>query len=183
MNRIKKVSQFFKIIFQLIFIALPILLIVSWYYAPTELVTLYGFVHMDAIPANYRKALLHTLSTNEKMLGFLVSTIPMMVYLYILYTLIKLFSLYEKGEIFSIQPVRHIRNVGYALLATQMIEPFYEFAMGIVLTMHNPPGHRFASITMNQNNVGILLTALMVLLISWIMLEACQLKDDQRLTI
>lgn len=195
MNRIKNVSLFFRLVFQIIFIALPVLLIISWVYAPDELVLLMGFIKLNAIPAAYsgmhlytaqglpEKAILHSLSMNEKILGCLISAIPMIVNMFILYSLIKLFKLYEKGEIFSINHVRYIRNIGYALLSGQLIDPFYQFLMGVVLTMHNPPHHRYATITLDQTNIGILLTALLVILISWIMAEGCKLREEQQLTI
>lgn len=195
MNRIKNVSLFFRVVFQIIFFLLPISLIVSWIYAPDNLVLLTGFIRLDAIPATYsgmhtytatglpEKAILHTLSIGEKSLGCLISAIPMMVKMVILFFLIKLFKLYEKGEIFSLNHVRYIRNIGYALLIGQLIEPFYQFALGIVLTIHNPPHHRFATITLDQTNIGILLTALLVILISWIMAEGCRLREEQQLTI
>ncbi|HLB42713.1 MAG TPA: DUF2975 domain-containing protein [Gammaproteobacteria bacterium] len=195
MNRIKKVSLFFRLVFQIIFVALPILLIISWIYAPNELVLLAGFIKLNAIPATYsgmhaytaqgvpEKAILHALTVGEKSLGCLVSAIPMMVEMFILYSLIKLFKLYEKGEIFSINHVRYIRNIGYALLTGQLIEPFYQFVMGLVLTLNNPPHHRYAAITLDQTNIGILLTALLVILISWIMAEGCKLREEQQLTI
>ena len=203
MNRIKNVSLFFRVIFQIIFITLPILLIVSWIYAPNDLVLL-GFIKLNAIPANYTgmhaytmpgahflpslngvnaKALLHTLTAAEKIIGGLVSAIPMVVNMFVVYSLIKLFNLYEKGEIFTINHVRYIRNIGFALLVGQLIQPFYQFAMGFVLTLNNPPHYRYASITLDQTNVGILLTALLVILISWIIAEACSLREEQQLTI
>lgn len=204
MNRIKNVSFFFRVIFQLIFIALPILLILSWSYAPNELVFLAGFIKLNAIPANYLglhtysmpgmhflpsencvnvQALLHTITRGEKIIGCLVSAIPLAVNMFVVYSLIKLFNLYEKGEIFTINHVTYLRNIGYALLAGQIIQPFYQFAMGIVLTLNNPPHYRYASISLDQTNIGILLTALLVILISWIMMEGCQLREEQQLTI
>lgn len=195
MNRIKNVSLFFRVAFQIIFVALPILLIFSWLYAPHELVLLSGCIKLNAIPHTYsglhvysaqelpQKAILHTLSVSEKSLGCLVSAIPLLVEMFILYSLIQLFKLYENGDIFSLNLVRYIRNIGYALLIGQLIEPFYQFVMGFVLTLNNPPHHRFAAITLDQTNIGILLTALLVILISWIMAEGCKLREEQQLTI
>lgn len=195
MNRIKNVSLFFTTVFQIIFAMLPILLVISWIYAPNELVLFASFVKLNAIPANYsgmhvytpqgipEKALLHTLTVHEKILGCLVSAIPMIVNMFILYSLIKLFNLYKKGEIFSINHVRYIRNIGLALLTGQLIEPVYQFVMGIVLTTNNPPKHHFATISLDQTNIGILLTALLVILISWIMSEGCKLREEQQLTV
>ena len=183
MHKIKRVSFIFRIIFQILFIAMPISLAIGWFNAPDALVLVGGFINFDAIPHAYATKILHTLSTSEKLTGFLVSAVPMMVYLFIVYSLIKLFRLYEQGVIFSIEIVQHIRNIGYALLADQIISPFYQFAMGIVLTIHNPPGHGFIGITLDQNNLGILLTALLVILISWIMTEGCKLNEEQQLTV
>lgn len=188
MNKIKKVSLFFKILFQILFIALPITLMIGWVNAPKPLVTLGGTINMSLIPHAYLPnetgpVILHTLSATEKMLGFLVSTIPLCIELFILYFLIKLFQLYEKGEIFSSKNVQYIRKIGYTLLIDQCINPFYQALMGVVLTLHNPPGHRFAAVTLDQTNMGILLTALLVILISWIMAEGCKLREEQQLTI
>lgn len=204
MNRIKHVSHFFRLIFQCIFIALPLLFIVSWIYAPNDFIALAGFIKFNAIPASYlgmhtytlpgahflpsqtgvsQKAILHTLGVGEKAIACLVSAIPLLINMVLVYSLIKLFKLYEKGSIFTIKNVNYIRRIGYALLAGQIIQPFYQFAMGIVLTFNNPPHYRFASITLDQNNIGILLTALLVILISWIMAEGCELHDEQQLTI
>lgn len=183
MNRIRNVSLFFRIVFQMLFIALPILLIASWMVAPDEKVMLLGFVRLNAIPLPYTNKILHTLSVNEKILGCLISAIPMIVNMLTLYFLIQLFKLYEKADIFSSNHVRYIRNIGYTLLLGQLIHPIYHFTMGIVLTIHNPPHHRFAAITMGQTNIGILLTAILVILISWIMAEGYKLREEQQLTV
>lgn len=195
MNKIKNVSLFFRLVFQIIFIALPVLLIISWVHAPDELALLAGSIKFNAIPATYsgmhtyisqdipEKAILHTLTVGEKFLGCLVSAIPMMVNLFVLYSLIKLFKLYEKGEVFSINHVKYIRHIGYALLTGQLIEPIYQFIMGFVLTLNNPPHHRYAAITLDQTNIGILLVSLLVILISWIVAEGCKLREEQQLII
>lgn len=203
MNNIKRVSLFFRIIFQLLFVMVPLVLVVSWLYAPQPLILLGGTLQLNAIPHMYMAPslyakgmhfltvqsglspgfVLHTLSNSEKALGFLVSTIPMAIELFILYCLIKLFGLYAAGEIFSLNNVRYIRNIGYALLMGQLINPFYEFFLGLILTWHNPPGYRYAVMRLDQTNFGILLIGILVILISWIMAEGCKLREEQQLTI
>ncbi len=59
----------------------------------------------------------------------------------------------------------------------------YQALIGFMLTWRNPPGHRFVSITLDQTNIGIILVALMVILISWIMLEGCKIREEQQLTV
>jgi hypothetical protein len=185
MTNIKRVSIFFRVFFQILFIAIPVIQLIGWMHAPSPIVTLGGMINMTIIPNEYEKHIFHVLTTSEKMMGFLVSVVPMAIELFILYSLIKLFRLYEQAEIFSINNVRYIRNIGYALLIGQLIQPFYQVVMGLVLTLGNPVGHhlRFVAITLDQTNIGIILTGLLVILISWIMAEGCKLREEQQLTI
>lgn len=202
MNRIKRVSHFFRVLFQFLLVALPLTLIYAWATSPESIVLLGGMIDISFIPQAYhhnairtvlahgsqsaiqiQDGIMHPLSSLERLMGFGLSAIPMTIELYIIYSLIKLFKLYELGEIFSIKNVRYIRNIGYALLIGQLINPFYEALMGIVLTLHNPPGHRYAMISFHQTNIGIIFTGLLVILISWIMAEGYKLREDQQLTI
>lgn len=189
MNRIKRVSYFFRIVFQLVFIGMPLLLMMAWATLPVSMETFSGALRMSFIPQAYLASgshgtyILHALNDVERLLGCCVSTIPMSVDLFVVYSLIKLFSLYEQGEIFSIKNVKYIRYIGLGLLVGQLIHPMYEALMGVVLTWNNPPGHGFVSITLDQTNMGMILTAMMVLLVSWVMAEGCQLHEEQQLTI
>ena len=189
MNKIKRVSWFFRIIFQIIFIGFPLLLAYSWMTNPEEFVLFNGIINGSFIPkgylatADHPSQIMHVMSVSERLCGFLVCMIPMAIDLFIVYSLIKLFRLYERGEIFSINNVRYMRNIGYGLLAGEFIDPIFQSLMGIVLTIHNPPGHRFFSIGWGSTNAGIILMALMIILISWVMAEGCKLREDQQLTI
>lgn len=183
MNKIKRVSFFFKMLFQIMFIGLPIVMVIAWMKVPEPLYLLgvSGGFEFSVIPQG--TPILHTLSATTRILGFLISMIPTGVELFVLYFLIKLFQLYQQGEIFSIHNVKYIRNIGYTLLIGQLLHPIYEGLITATLTWGNPHGHRIATITVGSTNVGILLLALLVILISWIMAEGCQLREEQQLTI
>src|SRR5579863_6331477 len=108
MNKIKQVSLFFRVIFQILFVAFPIVLMIAWATTPDSVVLWHGLINMNFIPASYGPSammggIMHTLSGQEKLFGFMISCIPLAVNLFIIYSLIKLFKLYEKGEIFSIE--------------------------------------------------------------------------------
>jgi hypothetical protein len=183
MNKIQRVSRYFRILFQLIFISMPILQAIGWSYAPGELQ--FGIGAIDMIPDMYRKHILvSSFGLDTKLLAFLVSMMTVSVDLFVLYFLVRLFKLYEQGEIFSIDNVGYLRKIGYALLVGQLlINPVYEFILGVVLTWHNPPGHGIASITIGTTNIGIVLMAFLVILVSWIMAEGCKLREEQQLTV
>jgi len=106
--------------------------------------------------------------------------------MFVLYFLIKLFRQYEKGEIFLIENVRYIRNIGYTLLIGQLLNPIYDGLISADLTWGNhyvQKGMRIASVTFDNTNITVLLTSLFIILISWIMAEGYQLRAEQQLTI
>ena len=177
MNKIRYVSLFFRIFFQVIFVSLVVAQILGWIYAPTR------GCFFNVIPASYQMLVMHHFSLNTKIAGFFVSSIPLVIKLIVLYSLIKLFRLYERLEFFSVQNVLRIRNTGYALLLFEIVNPLTDFLLGFVLTSSNPPGFRIATITLSDANIGMILTALVIILNSWIMSEGCKLKEEQQLII
>jgi hypothetical protein len=181
MNKIRRVSFFFRMFFIALFPLVPLIEVLGWMKAPQPMTLLLW--RLDVIPASYQAQVATVLAMHTKVLALMVSLLPAAMILLVLSFLIKLFKLYERGEIFSSSNVRIIRNIGYTLLASQFVYPVYEAALGIVLTWHNLPGHRMFMVSFGQNNVGMLLVALLVILISWIMAEGCKLREEQQLTI
>jgi hypothetical protein len=180
-SNIKNVSRLFKLLFQIIFITLPIAHLIAWIYAPEPLFLPLKIV-IRTISENI--PILHTLSFNTKLLGFLVSAVPLIAAECMLYFLIKLFALYQHNEIFSLKNVQYLKKIGYTLLIMQGLKPIFEgFLLSMILTWHNPPGHRIASITIEGLDIALLFTAFLVILISWIMAEGCRLREEQQLTI
>jgi hypothetical protein len=163
--------------------------VLTWLYAPQSLA--FGQHNgFNMIPESYFRNLdsvQHPMPQSftplTKLFCFAVSMIPTSITLIMLYFLIKLFRLYQQGDIFTSMNVRYIRNVGYALLVGQLIKPVYQGLIGLALTWQNAPGHRFAMFVLGTDDFGVILTALLIILVSWIMAEGCKLREDQQLTI
>lgn len=183
MNNIKKTSLYFRILFQVLFAALPIVLIMAWFQSDGTLRIIQSIVNISYIPAAYSGKIMHTLSMSDKFLAMGAGILPLLVREYILFALIQLFKLYEREIIFSNNNVRYLRNIGFALIATQAIDLIYQGLMGFVLTWKNPPGLRFSAISLDQTNIGIVLVGVMVVLVSWIMLEGSKIREEQQLTV
>lgn len=181
MQKIQRISLLFRILFQITFIIIPIALIIFWVRAPAPIEYFHGSVSFSFIPKAI--AVLSPLNLDTKIYGFLISLIPIAIAEIILYFLIKLFKLYEKKEIFSLQNVKYIRNIGYTLLAGQVLNPVYQLLLSATLSWHNPPGQRLATITLDGTDAGIILMALFTILISWIMAEGCKLHEEQKYVI
>lgn len=177
MKNIKYVSLFFRLLFQNIFVCVIALYVIGWIYAPHHI------LWFHAIPTEYQAYVQDELAANTKVVGFLIMLIPTLLELLVLYFLIRLFRLYEKQEIFSARNVRYIKYTGYALLVEQLVKPICIFLLGFILTSNNPPGMRYAMMTISGTNIEIILTAIIIILISWIMAEGRKLNEEQQLTI
>lgn len=186
MNKIQRVSRFFRVLFQICFVGYPVLVALAWMSVSADKPYLLDDQGLSygVVPDAYMGGVIqHTLSVSEKLQGFLVSIPSLSIGLLILYFLIKVFRCYERSEIFSLNIVHYLRNIGYLLLVGQFVDLIHEGVMGWILTRHNPPGHGMAVVTFNQTNLGIILVALLVILMSWIMAEGFKLKEEQQLTV
>ena len=183
MNKIQRVSFYFRIFFQCLFYATPLVLTLFWLFLPDNLGTEQWGGLINFIPESIQQKILTPLPANTKFLGFLISLIPVTVSEIILFFLIRLFRQYEKNEIFNLASVTYIKKIGRTLLIGCLLAPIHEALLSATLTWNNPVGHRIAVISLSGTSVIIVLTSLMIILISWIMSEACQLKDEQQLTI
>lgn len=186
MNKIQRVSRFFRVLFQICFVGYPVLVALGWALVSVDkpyLLDDRGLTY-GVVPDAYMGGVIqHALSASEKLQGFLVSMPSLSIGLLALYFLIKVFRCYERSEIFSLNIVHYLRNIGYLLLAGQFVGLVREGVLGWVLTRHNPPGHGMAVLSFSQTNLGIILVALLVILMSWIMAEGLKLKEEQQLTV
>lgn len=183
MHKIQRVSKLFRVLFQLSFLLLPIMMLFFWMGAPQPILLggEQAGISITFIPEGIK--ILHPLSMQTKILGFIVSLIPNGLYLCALYFLIRLFKLYENHIIFSIQNITYIKRIAYTLLLSQLLEPVYQGLISPLLTWHNPAGQRSIDITLSQTNLSILVIAILMILVSWIMTEGYQLKEEQAYTV
>lgn len=181
-NRIKRVSTVFRLLFQALLVAVPIVHILAWLNAPTpiDISGSLGFF-VSVLPKGIE--VLSPLSTATKLYGFAVSAIPVIIIELMLYFLMRLFKLYERAEIFSLANVNYLKKIGYALLIHQLTRIVCNGFISMILTWHNPPGHRVLVLTIATVEITAILTAFLVILISWIMTEGCRLREEQQLTI
>ena len=93
------------------------------------------------------------------------------------------FSMYHRLLILGIQMIPLSITVLIFMIVGELLQLIYQPLMTAALTFNNPPGERFASITLGTTNASTLITAFLILVVSWIIKEAHQLKSDSQLTI
>lgn len=180
--KIRKVSLLFRVLFQICFIVIPLVHIIDWTKAPEAFYLGKGTgIILRAIPESV--PIMAPLSITTRIYGFLASAIPVITGEFIFYCLIKLFYLYEQGEIFSLKNVGYIKKTGYGLLALQLLRPIAEGLLTAIVTWGNPPGFRRISMTFSGTDMVLLITAFLIILIGWIMAEGCRLQEEQQFTI
>lgn len=96
----------------------------------------------------------------------------------------QLFKNYRCGEIFSAVNTYKYKYLGYLFFLDGLIaKPFGEMLSVLAVTLSNPPGHRYLTISFGTPNVETLFVGVIIIVVSWVMLEAYKLKADSELTI
>lgn len=177
-NKIQRVSKFLRVIFQIAFVVWPLMLALYW-----VLLLHHGANNLlvDFIPKGTE--ILHPITRTDAFLGFLIGLLPTTIGMIIIYFLIKLFKLYEQGKIFTLSNVEYLRKIGTFMLINEGAGFIYDALITFVLTMHNPKGHWVSSFTFSNYDLYAIFTAIMVIVISWIMAEGCKLNEEQQLTV
>ena len=181
MNKIQRTSRYLRWTFTALMAITPLLYIASWclFLVWAKKTVLYsGF---DLIPADV--VILHPLTTMMRLIGLTISLLPMTVNLLLYANLVTLFLMYERLSYFTMENVAVIRKIGFYLLLGELIRPFIEAAITVLLTWQNGPGQRVAAISFKSNNVELIIAGVLIILISWIIAEGHRLNEEQQLTI
>ncbi|HDV6747976.1 DUF2975 domain-containing protein [Legionella pneumophila serogroup 1] len=149
MNKIQRISSIFKTIFIMSSLLLAGGFIVSW------LAVCIGITQLEQPWSNFSVGLITTLAN-----------------LFILFFLIRLFDSYEKNSFFSLSNTKLIRNIGYTLLAEQILIPLCK-CITSSLTW----------IGISIDRIEMIMLSFLIIIISWIMMEAYQLSEEQHLTV
>lgn len=193
MSKIKIVSRWLKSILYLI-IAFIALFSVSYWFIIEQIVVEKGMLSeglyfnmlyspldvSDLQKFGISKILLSPMS---KMYGFFVMMIPVSAIFFSLYQGIRLFSLYEKGKIFSKENVERYKKLGYAMFAWVGANVIYTPLMTFAITHGNISGQRFIALKVSLSDIATILVGGGILLISWVMQEGLKIADDQSHTI
>jgi hypothetical protein len=185
MKNIQFLSKALLLIFKFMLVLMPVSLIAFWVNAPEGSIAKWlGVSWSKILTVNYTGqgiTILHQLSLTTKILGLLISLIPFTLHIFILWMLIKLFTAYSRKNIFSLQNVRYIRNIGILLLVGELVSPIHQALLSAALTWNNPPGHREITISFVSSDLGVILCSIMIILVAWIMAEAYKHQENNKL--
>ncbi len=184
MDRIKVVSGILRYLFTFLLVLLPIYTIVYWLsngypFGPWMPIAVFPWPEtLPMLPD------VDTLSTAIKIFGFMINMIPILIYMSILYFLIRLFRLYQSSQIFSIGCVRYTRRIGWMMLLNQVVEPIYTFMLSATMTYGFPHGlHAGYAVIFTIPKLMSVVVAILIILISWIMEEGHRIYEENIYTV
>lgn len=189
MNKIQRTSRYLRWTFTTLMVLTPIFYIATWCFLPDMLKKDSVLMGFDLIPPALINlvpvdvVVQHPMTTMLRLIGLTIDILPMTITLLLYANLVTLFQLYERLSYFTMENVIVIKKIGIYILLGELIRPFVEGATTALLTWQNGPGHRVIAISFKGNNVGLIITGILIILSSWIMAEGYRLKEEQRLTI
>ncbi|AFJ43411.1 hypothetical protein OOM_0946 [Francisella orientalis str. Toba 04] len=107
MQNLEKISKFYKNIFRIIFILIIISVPTFWAFAQNEYIP-----NVTDTAQQYVDQMSQPMALDTRIMELLVSLIPVSVILYIIALLIKLFTCYERLEVFSSKVVLIYKRLG-----------------------------------------------------------------------
>lgn len=173
MSRIQRVSGKFRLLLTILIILVPVLTFISW-------------MSFNSLPAGFKSGLPVKVTSDlpliKLILGFLISLIPVSAALYGALNLKRLFSLYEKGIVFTENNVTCFRHIGYAVLFSVPASIVDTMLISLMLNYEKPFGSR-VYLQFGSTDMVFLMMGSVILLISWVMKEAALLEDEHAHTV
>jgi hypothetical protein len=188
MYRIQKVSSYLLVIFNILLIALPLFDLSLWLfieYAPIKEAISEGlFFDPVRTPEGVINLSLIKWNPLSKFIGLMASLLGMLPIFLGLYVLKPVFRNYRKGEIFNVYNARHYKYLGWLFFLDAVIsQPLSDMLMVLAVTLTNPPGHRYITIGFGTPNIAALFCGVLVIVISWVMVEGYKLQEEQKLIV
>ena len=190
MNKIQKVSFYFVKVCNVLLILIPIIVTAIWFLP--ESVSLAGYLQKQALLnlslTNDTTVILDGSNTEliflQKFLGFCGSIVSMASSYASLFFLRKIFINYENSSIFSLENARYYQKLGIYFFIDALIgKPAAEALFVLGATISNEVGNRVFSLSFGSRNLEVLFYGVIVLIISWVMIEASKLQEEHNSTI
>ncbi len=120
------------------------------------------------------------LDDGTRLLGFLISMLPMSVLIYALFEAFRLLSNVGRGQVFTNDTAARLRRIGLAIIALALIRPLTGAVLGIALTAGRGPGARELAIGLSLDDYMIAVFGGLFLILAQVMLQATRIADEHR---
>lgn len=119
-----------------------------------------------------------TLDGRALALGAAIGLLPLLLGLATLWQLWQLFGEYGAGRVFGRPAQRRLRGFALGVLALALSAPLLRAALGVALTLGNPPGQRLLVVGVGWSDYLTILGGFVLLAIAIVMDQAVRLAED-----
>ena len=119
-----------------------------------------------------------SLSPGHLIAAAAITAVPVGVLLFGLWQVRALFLKFADGQVFTLASARLLRNFAGSVLAQAILGPLSSTALMLAFTLSNPPGNRQLVITLSSHDYLALIVGGVLLAVSWVMVEATRLADE-----
>lgn len=108
----------------------------------------------------------------------LVAAIPLMMLIYGLWQIKRLFQLFGDGSYFTIEGSQHLLKFGAALLLAAPAGVVTRAISSVLLTMQNEEGSRHLVLQAGSNDYFMIVLGGLLLAVGWVMREAARMASE-----
>jgi hypothetical protein len=137
----------------------------------------------NLLSASLSVDVLKALGVSQRLVGWLLDSLGSAIFMIVLISLYKLLDLIRKRQPFSTASIALYEKISRFYLFSIIYEPISRTAMSIVTTWHLPVGQRTLSVTFGTDNINSILLALCLYLIVFLIKQAHQISEEQRMVI
>lgn len=119
-----------------------------------------------------------SLSPGHLIAAAAITAVPVGVLLFGLWQVRALFLKFADGQVFTLASARRLRNFAGSVLAQAILGPLSSTALMLAFTLNNPPGKRQFVITLSSQDYLALIVGGVLLAVSWVMVEATRIADE-----
>lgn len=191
MNKIQKTSRYIGHLLNIMLMLIPIFILAQWFLLSFNDPNNFGIVNTILsyakgiqTPSGYVSLQNITWTPSSLLIGVISDFIQIIPFTIGICILKKIFKAYQAGNIFTLTNAIAYKKLGFLFLADAFIaSPLGESLMLLATTLNNGVGHRILSIGFGTPNLSQIFYGTIVIMVSWVMQEACKINAEQELTI
>lgn len=191
MNKIQRISSYLLVVFNVLIVMVPLFLVVQWIFISlkttdvSDVINFWGMLDKTIqTPEGYVNLSTVAWTPALKLLGFCAALLGALPFLISLFFLKRLFSYYRDGETFTRRNAILYRKLGLLYLIDALfIKSLSQTLMILAVSLPSPPEHRYLSISFGLPNLSSLFYGVLVILVSWVMLEASKMHEEHQFTV
>jgi len=118
------------------------------------------------------------LTVTDQIVAGVIVAVPVGIMIWGLLHVRALFRDFAGGRVFTAAAARHLQQFGVAVLIQGPLGPITATALGLALSMGNPPGQRYLVLTLSIHDYFAIIIGGALIAVAAVMREATRLADE-----